>query len=175
MSYSISDSNSFPVYVMFLNEKINNIEDLENKIINFFIKKSFDVTDFNSFKNYMFQNINPLAKSTAIWEIALMLLGAFILGYLFCKWRCWGKSCNCDCNNCDKCTGGNTKVKNNVKANVSAKADTKAEVKNNFAWAGNSSSKDDLKKVEGHRDLRSANQPPRSLSLTQLFQSVRFA
>jgi predicted flap endonuclease-1-like 5' DNA nuclease len=97
----------------------------------------------------MFQNINPLAKSTAIWEIALMLLGAFILGYLFCKWRCWGKSCNCDCNNCDKCTGGNTKVKNNVKANVSAKADTKAEVKNNFAWAGNSSSKDDLKKVEG--------------------------
>jgi predicted flap endonuclease-1-like 5' DNA nuclease len=94
----------------------------------------------------MFQNINPLAKSTAIWEIALMLLGAFILGYLFCKWRCWGKSCRCDCNNCAKCNG-NTNVKSAVKTGA-AVASGAVAAKATHSWA-NASTKDDLKKVEG--------------------------
>ena len=42
----------------------------------------------------MFTNINPLAKSTAIFEIIIMLLVAFILGYLICrcKNRCGKKA-----------------------------------------------------------------------------------
>lgn len=88
----------------------------------------------------MFQNINPLAKSTAIWEIALMLLGAFILGYLFCKWRCWGKGCE-DCN----CDGKKTKTVAKVAGSTVVAG---SAAKATHSWA-NASTKDDLKKVEG--------------------------
>ncbi len=103
----------------------------------------------------MFQNINPLAKSTAIWEIALMLLGAFILGYLFSKWRCWGKACNCDCNSCNTCKTGSMNTKSKMSSPVvktgaamSAAVGTGA-AKATHSWASNSGAKDDLKKVEG--------------------------
>lgn len=41
----------------------------------------------------MFTNMNPLDKSTALLEILIMLAGAFILGYLFCRCisKCWAK------------------------------------------------------------------------------------
>jgi predicted flap endonuclease-1-like 5' DNA nuclease len=97
----------------------------------------------------MFQNINPLAKTTAIWEIALMLLGAFILGYLFSKLRCWGKSCSCDCNNCGKCSGVATKAKASVKTVVPAVVAGAVAAKATHSWAANTGAKDDLKKVEG--------------------------
>jgi predicted flap endonuclease-1-like 5' DNA nuclease len=101
----------------------------------------------------MFQNINPLAKSTAMWEILLMLLGAFILGYLFCKWKCWGNCCDCASCDCNGKTKGNVSAKGNahVSANLKADAKTDTKAKVNYAWSGNAnaSQKDDLKKVEG--------------------------
>jgi hypothetical protein len=39
----------------------------------------------------MFSNMNPLDKSTATWEILIMLLLAALLGYLLC--RCWRNKC----------------------------------------------------------------------------------
>ena len=36
----------------------------------------------------MFQNMNPLGTSTAIWEILIMLIWAFILGYFFSRYLC---------------------------------------------------------------------------------------
>lgn len=37
----------------------------------------------------MFQNINPLAKSTAVTEILIILLVALIIGYLLRMLQCW--------------------------------------------------------------------------------------
>jgi predicted flap endonuclease-1-like 5' DNA nuclease len=80
----------------------------------------------------MFQNINPLAKSTAVAEILIMLLVAAIIGYLLGRLHKWW-SCNCD-------TNGKADVKGKAK-----KADA------NYAWSGASaaSTKDDLTKIEG--------------------------
>lgn len=40
-------------------------------------------------QNHMFQNINPLAKSTAMAEIIIMLLVALVIGYLLRMLQCW--------------------------------------------------------------------------------------
>ena len=88
----------------------------------------------------MFSNMNPLAKSTAIWEILLMLLGAFIIGYLIC--RCKSK--------CGKGASISTGAK---KATIAAGAGAAATVAGVAATAHSHSKKshgkDDLKLIEG--------------------------
>jgi hypothetical protein len=74
----------------------------------------------------MFQNINPLAKSTAVTEIIIMLLVALVIGYLLRMLQCWLM-----------CNRGEKKV---VTSPVSA-TPTKSNV--------STSQKDDLKKIEG--------------------------
>lgn len=34
----------------------------------------------------MFENLNPLDKSTAWFEIFLLMFGAFLIGYFFARW-----------------------------------------------------------------------------------------
>lgn len=75
----------------------------------------------------MFQNINPLAKSTAIMEILIMLLVAAIIGYLLGLLHSWLV-----------CKARKVEVKGEVKKPVAIIENTVKDVV-----------KDDLKKIEG--------------------------
>jgi hypothetical protein len=65
----------------------------------------------------MFSNMNPLGTSTAIWEILLMLLGSFILGYLLCRCiaKCGGKSKSISDKGITATAGAATKFSSNDK------------------------------------------------------------
>lgn len=81
----------------------------------------------------MFQNINPLAKSTAITEILIMLLVAAIIGYLLGLLYPWFV-CKC------------AKEEKKVEPKIEAKPEP---VKVSAAPVAAPSQQDDLKKIEG--------------------------
>ncbi len=99
----------------------------------------------------MFQDLNPLDKSTAVWEIFIMLLVAFLLGWLFAKFCKCPKS-DCNENACDATPAPAPAPKKAApkpaakKAAPAKKSDFAASLSMGAAKAG---AKDDLKKIKG--------------------------
>jgi predicted flap endonuclease-1-like 5' DNA nuclease len=105
----------------------------------------------------MFSNMNPLSQPTALFEILIMLAGAFILGYLVhcfcgcrrCKSGCCGTdTCGKDCA-CDKHAKVAPKAQSVMSAVPAGAPVAKAATTMPAAHIVSHTTKDDLKKIEG--------------------------